>query len=213
MGVLQALEAIKLIAAGKLVAGEGEKAAEASMLLFSANSIPPFRSVRLRARRPKCFACSAEAGLSLESLSSGSLDYVLFCGVTSPVKILQPEERIEAREYERVLKGRGEKHLLIDVREKVQFDICSIEGSINVPFSTVYGSRALAEDGKNPVWVPETLAADAPIYIVCRLGNDSQVVARRLKESGLNENGRYIGDIRDGLKAWKEQVDSSWPDY
>jgi adenylyltransferase/sulfurtransferase len=49
--------------------------------------------------------------------------------------------------------------------------------------------------------------------VVCRLGNDSQVVARKLKESGLDKNGRYIGDIRGGLKAWKEQVDSSWPEY
>jgi len=107
MGVLQALEAIKLIAAGKLTAGEGEKAGEASMLLFSANSNPPFRSVRLRARRPKCFACSTEGGLTLDSLSGGSLDYVLFCGVTAPVKILEPQERIEATEYERVMKEEG----------------------------------------------------------------------------------------------------------
>jgi adenylyltransferase and sulfurtransferase len=214
MGVLQALEAIKLIAAGKLTAREGEKAGEASMLLFSANSNPPFRSVRLRARRAKCFACSAEAGVSLESLTSGSLDYVLFCGVTAPVKILEPEERIEAREYERVLKeGNGKEHLLVDVREKVQFDICSIEGSINVPFSTLQGNRALAADGEKPTWIPETLAPDAPIYLVCRLGNDSQIVSRKLKDSGLDKDGRYIGDIKDGLKAWKQQVDSSWPEY
>ncbi|PMD39531.1 molybdenum cofactor synthesis protein-like protein [Hyaloscypha variabilis F] len=214
MGVLQALEAVKLITAGKLRAAEGEKAAEASMLLFSANSNPPFRSVRLRARRPKCFACSAEGGLTLESLSSGSLDYVLFCGVTAPVKILRPEERIEASEYEKIMEERkGKEHLLVDVREKVQFDICSIKGSINVPFSTVQGSRALAPQGEKPPWIPESLAPDAPIYFVCRLGNDSQVVARKLKESGLDKEGRYIGDIKDGLKAWKEQVDSSWPEY
>ncbi|KAE9381236.1 molybdenum cofactor synthesis protein [Stipitochalara longipes BDJ] len=214
MGVLQALEAVKLIAAGKLRAGEGERAAEASMLLFSANSNPPFRSVRLRARRPKCFACSADGGLTLESLSSGSLDYVLFCGVTAPVKILAPEERIEAREYERIVKEEMEKeHLLVDVREKVQFDICSIGGSINVPFSTLQGNPALAAEGERPVWIPEVLPSDAPIYIVCRLGNDSQVIARKLKESGLDKDGRYIGDIKDGLKAWKEQVDTSWPEY
>lgn len=213
MGVLQALEAIKLIAAGKSTAREGEKAGEASMLLFSANSNPPFRSVRLRARRPKCFACSAEGGLTLESLSSGSLDYVLFCGVTAPVKILREEERIGAREYERVLNEDGKGHLLVDVREKVQFDICSIIGSVNVPFSTLQGNRALAAEGEKPAWIPETLPPNAPIYVVCRLGNDSQVVARKLKESGLDKDGRYIGDIKDGLRAWKEEVDSSWPEY
>jgi adenylyltransferase/sulfurtransferase len=214
MGVLQALEAIKLVAAGKLIAREGEKAGEASMLLFSANSNPPFRSVRLRARRAKCFACSAEGGLTLESLNSGSLDYVLFCGVTTPVKILEPEERIEAREYERIVKeGKGGAHLLVDVREKVQFDICSIEGSVNVPFSTLQGSGGLAAEGEKPIWIPKAFPSDAPIYLVCRLGNDSQVIARKLKESRLGKDGRYIGDIKDGLKAWKEQVDGSWPEY
>lgn len=163
MGVLQALEAIKLIFSGKLkgpediltpiVAGASEGQADAppspspspaTMHLFSANSSPPFRSVRLRARRPKCFACSSEAGLSLESLTRGSLDYALFCGNTMPVNVLTPEERIEAREYQAIRERRGKKnegerteneredareesqHLLIDVREKVQFDICNL---------------------------------------------------------------------------------------
>jgi adenylyltransferase/sulfurtransferase len=212
MGVLQALEAVKLISQGKLsAAGYGEgKGGEASMLLFSANSSPPFRNVRLRARRPKCFACSSESGLSLESLRSGSLDYVLFCGVNAPINILAPEERVEAREYER---RKGKEHLLVDVREKVQFDICSLEGSINVPFSTLQGARVGDGVQERPAWIPEPLPPDAPIYVVCRLGNDSQVVARKLKESGLDKNGRYIGDIKGGLKAWKEQVDSSWPEY
>lgn len=218
MGVLQALEAVKLIASGKLVppertdsGEEGKGKNDASMLLFSANSNPPFRSVRLRSRRPGCFACSAEGGLSLQSLSSGSLDYVLFCGAAAPVSIWKPAERVEAREYS---DARTKKeHLLVDVREKVQFDICSLEGSINVPFSTLQGSRAGAAVGERPQWLPESLAPDAPIYVVCRLGNDSQVVARNLKESGLDTNGRYIGDIKGGLKAWKEQVDSSWPEY
>jgi len=101
----------------------------------------------------------------------------------------------------------------LDVREKVQFDICSIEGSVNVPFSTLQGSRGWAAGGEKPVWIPETLPSDAPIYLVCRLGNDSQIIARKLKESGLGKDGRFIGDIKDGLKAWREQVDNSWPEY
>ena len=218
MGVLQALEAINLIASGKLKLPSSPDYAKinpASMLLFSANSNPPFRSVRLRSRRPGCFACSAEAGLSLESLSCGSLDYVLFCGVTAPVEILRPEERVEASELKRAIDGEGRKgHLLVDVREKVQFDICSIEGSINVPFSTLRGTQMGSKEGESLSWLPESLPIDAPIYVVCRLGNDSQVVARKLKEAGLDTNGaRYIGDIKGGLKSWKEQVDSSWPEY
>lgn len=214
MGVLQALEAVKLIAAGKLTPSQNEEGKkDASMLLFSANSNPPFRTVRLRSRRTKCFACSAEAGLTLDEISSGRLDYALFCGVTSPITILRPDERIEAKEYDKLKREKKREHLLVDVREKVQFDICNIEGSINIPFSTIQGSRAVAMDGLLPQWLPATLPPDAPIYVVCRLGNDSQLVTRKLKESGLNQSGRYVGDIKGGLKSWKEQVDSSWPQY
>lgn len=215
MGVLQAVEAIKLIVAGKLTPPEVNgregvdwKSSSASMLLFSANSPQPFRSVRLRSRRLGCFACSKDSGLTVESLKSGSLDYVLFCGLASPINILRPEERIQASEYTTL---KAKEHLLLDVREKVQFDICSLEGSINIPFSTLQG-RSLA-DGEVG-WIPENLADDAPIYVVCRLGNDSQVIARKLKDGGWDREGkRWVGDIKGGLKAWKEQVDGSWPEY
>jgi adenylyltransferase/sulfurtransferase len=238
MGVLQAGEALKMIASGKLVAPnpaldpypsteilvpngtEGIKrhitpVPEASMLLFSSLSTPPFRTLRLRSRRPNCFACSSTACLTLESLSSGSLDYVLFCGLTSPVKILLDSERISALEYEKLRKGK--KHVLLDVREKVQFDICSLPGAINIPFSAIHGNRPVEE---KPAWLPEDLPPDAPIYVVCRLGNDSQVIAKRIQESllGNDENGhkegkRWIGDIKGGLRAWREEVDRSWPEY
>lgn len=207
MGVLQAVEAIKYVASGKLDDPAAAKTGEpASMLLFSANSPQPFRSVKLRSRRKGCFACSEEAQLSLSSLTEGSLDYVLFCGLTAPLDVLKPEERVEAREYAERAK---EQHLLLDVREKVQFDICSLPGSINIPFSTFQGGK-----GIDSSLIPEGFPEQAPIYVVCRLGNDSQVIARKLKESGLGLDGsRYIGDIRGGLKFWKEQVDESWPEY
>lgn len=208
MGVLQAVEAVRYVAAGKLdVKSEvgSVRGEPTSMLLFSAHSAQPFRSVKLRSRRKGCFACSKEGQLSLQSLSSGSLDYVLFCGLTSPVNILKPEERVEAKEYAKI---KGKEHLLLDVREKVQFDICALPGSINIPFSIFQGK------GAGQCLLPKDLPDDTPIYIVCRLGNDSQVVTKKLKDSKLDSgSGRYIGDIKGGLRAWKEQVDPSWPEY
>ena len=222
MGVLQAGEVIKLVATGGLEPSYGSTTtdAEASinpiMLLYSANNAAtPFRTVRLRSRRPDCFACSTQAGLTLESLASGSLDYVAFCGLGKPVNVLEPEERIDAKEYAQARSKQGKQQLLIDVREKVQFDICSLEGSINVPFSEFQSSRRrTASVTEKLAWMPESLQQNAPIYVVCRLGNDSQVVTRQLKVMGLgNDERRFIGDIKGGFQAWKEQVDSSWPDY
>jgi adenylyltransferase/sulfurtransferase len=214
MGVLQAVEALKMIVQDKLhpppliTDREETKPAPTSMLLFSASSSQPFRSVRLRSRRSGCFACSKDSGLTLEGLKSGSLDYVLFCGLASLVNLLRPGERIEAKDYN---EEKSRKHLLVDVREKVQFEICHLPNSINIPFSTFQSSTS-DPDSALLRWIPESLPEQAPIYVVCRLGNDSQIVARKLQESKVGKE-RWIGDIKGGFKAWREQVDHSWPEY
>ncbi|KAI0175717.1 adenylyltransferase [Hypoxylon sp. FL1284] len=217
MGVLQALEAIKLI-----VAGAGKEADSApkepvapTLLLFSATSAMPFRSIRMRSRRPNCFACSSGSTLTLKELASGSLDYVQFCGVTTPVNVLQPEERISATRYNDILtEHRNTEHLLLDVREKEHFDIASIPGAINVPFSSLQsrGGSNIENQNSIPGYIPQALPADAPIYVVCRVGNDSQLVAQRLKEMGLEQDGkRVIRDIKGGMLAWKHEVDKTLP--
>ena len=222
MGVLQALEAIKLIVAGVSVKQTtrsefdlSEGSPPPSMTIFSSNSPTPFRHVRLRSRRPDCFACSAKAQLTVESLTSGSLDYVAFCGEVLPVELLSPEERVSAKEYAKLKEAGKKEHILIDVREKVQFEICSIPGSINVPFSSFQGGPVVSfEKEKQLEWMPHDISDNASIFVVCRLGNDSQMVVKKLKEEGWHRSGeRHIGDIQGGLKAWRNQVDSSWPDY
>lgn len=219
MGVLQALEAIKLIASGKLAAiGENDntsptpKTNPTTMLLFSTNGTSPFRNVRLKGRRSNCFACGEQPQLSPEQLKSGSMDYVMFCGMAHPVKLLSDEERIEAKEYEESIRKEEKDHLLVDVREKVQFDICNIEGSYNIPFSSFQGTRGNGDSLLSSL--TDKLDPKTPIYVVCRLGNDSQIVTKKMKEMGLDLKGdRYIGDIKGGLRSWKEQVDDSWPEY
>jgi adenylyltransferase/sulfurtransferase len=203
MGVLQALNTIKLIVNVDLEQGSKTGDGEAYMLLFSADSPQPFRSVKLRGRRKGCFACSTESQLSLESLASGSLDYALFCGLAAPINILASEERISVTEYQHLRSSSGE-HVLLDVREKVQFDICHLEGSVNIPFSAF-------QVGKDISWMPADVKENVPIYVICRLGNDSQIVTRKLKD--LERGKRHFGDIKGGFKAWREQVDTSWPDY
>ncbi|KAI1498755.1 adenylyltransferase [Biscogniauxia marginata] len=220
MGVLQALEAIKLIAAGAGSKGKGgssvaEEPTTPSLLLFSATSSAPFRSIRMRSRRPKCFACSADSALTLKELKSGSLDYVQFCGVNTPVDVLRPEERISATDYNNILTERpDQKCLLLDVREKEHFNIASIPGAVNVPFSTFQARNKATVNGEEsrPDWLPAETPDDAAIYIVCRVGNDSQLVTQKLKDMGLDRHGeRFIGDIQGGMRAWKQEVDRTMP--
>lgn len=219
MGVLQALEAIKVITSTE------DEVRPPSLHIFSAYSSPPFRSIKLRSRRANCAVCSAERQVTLDTLRSGLTDYVFFCGSVSPEAVLTAEERIAPREYRAMYpaptEGAPEKTpTLIDVREKVQYDICNLAESINIPISTIQASAAGSGDETGsslPAWLPPEIASTDstdPIYVVCRMGNDSQLAVRRLKELGLDRGGaRVVADIQGGFRAWREQVDPEWPEY
>ncbi|KAK8056236.1 adenylyltransferase and sulfurtransferase UBA4 [Apiospora rasikravindrae] len=209
MGVLQALEAIKLVAAGPPPSHE---VPAPSLLLFSAVGTPTFRSMRMRGRRSDCSACGMSSSLTPDALKSGMVDYVLFCGVRSPVRVLAPDERITAAAYSNMLaENPGFAHVLLDVRDREHHAIASIPGAVNVPFSMFQRTDMGGQDGTRPDWLPESLPPDAPIYVVCRVGNDSQVAARKLKEMRTGSEHRFIGDIQGGMEAWKKEVDKSIP--
>ncbi|KAG6194831.1 hypothetical protein E4U10_002496 [Claviceps purpurea] len=224
MGVLQALEAIKLIARGETetaVQGEASPREQPpqTMLLFSGVAdapTPPFRSVRMRGKRPNCFACGQDTNLTLDHLRL-SMDYVQFCGVAGkPAQLLKPEERVSPDAYRRLVQAgpTTPPPVLIDVRSEEHFGLASIPGSINVPISRFMGHRR-SPSSTEESWPDKVLAdlpADAPIYVVCREGNDSQLAAAKLKELGLDRGGeRFVGDIEGGLRAWKGSVDGSLP--
>ena len=231
MGVLQALEAIKLLTAHPGIAGEATPSP--SLLLFSAYSNPCFRSIRLRGRKEDCAVCSTQATVTVASLQSGSLDYIQCCGTLAPVQTLSPKERISpgalaelvdhsTLDHEPLARDPG--HIVVDVRDSVQFDLCSLPDSINIPFSSITrtrGANASQEtvlsqaSSRHQEWAEKLQASpEKPILVVCRLGNDSQLTVKIMKELGLDQDGkRWIGDLEGGLRAWRERIDASFPDY
>jgi adenylyltransferase/sulfurtransferase len=122
--------------------------------------------------------------------------------------LLKPDERVTAKEYDELSKLENKDMLLVDVREKEHFDLCNISGSVNIPISRFMSARGEA----TPEGWPSDLPHSTPIYVVCRVGNDSQIAAQKLKDLGLGNNGeRFIGDILGGIKSWKDTVDPSVP--
>ncbi|KAL1895901.1 hypothetical protein Sste5346_004999 [Sporothrix stenoceras] len=220
MGVLQALEAIRVL----VTVPPTESVPSPTLTLFSAGgagglAAPSFRTVRLKGRRENCFACSEDAPLKkLGSLgdvdNNGWPDYVQFCGGSTAVTqhILQPEERVSVTDFRKLHNQQDstQKHWLLDVREKEFYNMGSISGAINIPYSKTQTGKAV--DGL-PSWLPEGITEETtPIYLVCRVGNDSQVVTRQLKTLGLDKGGsRFVGDVEGGILAWKRQVDSTMP--
>ena len=119
------------------------------------------------------------------------------------MRLLSPHERLSPAEYAAV-RASQPGHLLVDVREREHFSLGAIPGAVNVPMSRLHRGGP----------VPELDAAppDAPIYLVCRVGNDSQLAARKLRDRGLDAGGRrFIGDIAGGVRAWRDDVDATMP--
>ena len=223
MGVLMAIEALKILSPS-LQEHENQYTTKASyhpvspsLLLYSAYSNPPFRSIKLRGKRKGCPSCSDTATITEESFKSASSDYAAFCASISPTAPVNTS-RISAKEYSNVREVTGSPHILVDVREKVQFDICHLKGSINLPYSE------LSQDPESSInKLDDTInsrnphiADRASLYLICRYGNDSQRAANTFKElSRSRPQARYDvrGDISGGLRAWRQSIDPGFPDY
>ncbi|KAF2839456.1 Molybdopterin-synthase sulfurtransferase [Patellaria atrata CBS 101060] len=243
MGVLQALEAIKLICAGINSEEPVESRDRPILHIFSgrpgATSPFQFRAIPFRGRKSNCAVCSSFATITKESLTSGSLDYQKFCGILNPVTALRAEERVSVEDFaESISKPMTEvrsakrtdsrKYTVVDVREKVQFELGNLPGSINIPYSelchvtrsdnvSMSAQKESSKDGQpTPAWVTtlSKTSPDASIYVICRLGNDSQLAVQKMKEYGLGKGSeRFIADIKGGFSSWREMVDPTFPDY
>ncbi|KAI8346211.1 adenylyltransferase [Mortierella sp. GBAus27b] len=195
IGCLQALEAIK-------VATKSNADSAPTMTLFSANSTTMFRTVKLRKKKAECIVCGDSPTITK------LIDYVRFCGSSATDKtpdlfLIPYNERLTCESYNKLREG-SVPHLLLDVREKVQFDICSLPNSINVPLNEL----------PNKIdQVKEHLGAhnDRPVYVVCRRGNDSQPAVRILQEHAITTG--EVKDIIGGLDTWALRVDPEFPRY
>jgi hypothetical protein len=122
IGSLQALEALK-IASGM------EPLYSQQLLLFDALG-GGFRTIRLRPRQPQCAVCGENPSIT------ALIDYELFCGSRADdkekrVDILDPELRVSPQEYSKVVSG-GKPHLMLDVREEVEYQICHLPHSRSI---------------------------------------------------------------------------------
>lgn len=113
--------------------------------------------------------------------------------------------------------------VLLDVREAVQFEICALPHSLNVPLKDL---TTKPKDGTNNK-IAEVLrkASGRPICVICRRGVDSVTATHRLLQYvdgqgsdspdgkvGAKHN-RKIYNVDGGLDEWHKQVDPTFPVY
>ncbi|KAG0189923.1 Molybdenum cofactor synthesis protein 3 [Apophysomyces sp. BC1034] len=195
IGTLQALEAIKTAIGANINDPP-------TMLIFSGFNSHLFRTMKLRGKKNGCAACGENPTIT------ELIDYVQFCGSEAAdhaldLSVLAPNERIGVKEY-RTLIEQDKSHILVDVRPDVQFDICSLPNSLNIPLDELEKRIGELKDKMDR----ENLTSD-DVYTVCRLGNDSQLAVRMLEKHGI----KGTRDIVGGLNKWSTDVDEMFPIY
>jgi molybdopterin/thiamine biosynthesis adenylyltransferase/rhodanese-related sulfurtransferase len=183
IGVLQAIEAIKLIIGiGDSLIGR--------LLSFDALKLR-FREFKIR-KDPKCPICGDHP--TIHEL----IDYDQFCGIPQADAEAAKEmdvPTINATEL-RAKIDRKEKFVLVDVREPFEYEICNIPGSKLIPL------------GELPARLSELDSAD-DIVLHCKVGGRSAKALKVLQEAGF----RKLSNLRGGITAWADEVDPSVPKY
>lgn len=184
IGTLQATETIKLIL------GIGEPLI-GRLLLYDALQMR-FEEVKLR-KNPKCPVCGENPTVT------ELIDYEAFCGMPAHDREdgsgLASEWEITPRELKERLE-RGERIVIVDVREPHEWDIVHIEGARLIPL------------GELAARVHELDSADQ-IVLHCKTGARSARALEFLRGIGY----RKLKNLKGGINAWAREVDPRLPTY
>ncbi len=183
IGVVQATETIKLIL------GKGQSLSGRLMLYDSLNM--KFRELKLQPNpvRPV-----------IEKL----IDYEMFCGIPQAnaaeeeAKSMIPEMTVT--ELKTLLDSSAEDYLLLDVRNPHEYEIAKIPGSVLIPLPDI-------ENGNGVAQVKEALNGHK-LIAHCKMGGRSAKALAILKENGIEGT-----NVKGGITAWSNEVDSSVPTY
>ncbi|PVV01543.1 hypothetical protein BB560_004037 [Smittium megazygosporum] len=228
IGCLQALQAVKIILSSHPSTLNSNNTVSSSssntspntnkyyMTTFSAFAVPQFKSIQIRGRQPSCEVCGDNPNIK------HLIDYPAFCGASQsddPVmlKVLDEKDpfRISCTNFAK-LRVSNPNHILLDVREKSQYDICSLRESIHIPFSDL---QALVQADSSQDSIPtfsnftqileKSKTYNTPIYCICRRGNLSQLAVVTLRNYGLENCYQIDG----GLTEWQKSIDPLFPSY
>jgi sulfur-carrier protein adenylyltransferase/sulfurtransferase len=183
-GIIGSLQAMETL---KLILGIGTPLI-GRLLLFDALAMK-FRELKLK-KNPDCPVCGTHRTITK------LIDYEEFCGVRgeeAPAPQTSVPE-MTPRELKARL-DRGDDLFILDVREPHEFQICNLNGKL-IPL------------GDLPRRVNE-LDSSREIVAHCRSGKRSAEAAEFLKKSGF----RKIWNLKGGILAWSDEVDSSVPKY
>jgi rhodanese-related sulfurtransferase len=160
------------------------------LLLFDALEMST-TFVALR-KNPKCKVCGPEPEIT------GLIDYEAFCGTPAHDHSrgsAGEEWDISPRQLAERIRS-GPPLQLVDVREPVELQVSRLPGAIVIPFGQLAARL-------------EELDKKQDIVLFCRTGNRSSRALQIMVQAGFTK----VKNLRGGINAWVETVDSSLMKY
>jgi adenylyltransferase/sulfurtransferase len=181
IGCIQATEAVKLILGrGTLLVGR--------LLLYDALEMR-FQEFKVR-RNPKCPLCGDHPTITR------LIDYDQFCGVRgqeAPAAAAPAEITVE--ELKSRL-DRGDRIVVLDVRNPEEFQICRIAGSVLIPLPEL--PQRLGE-----------LDREHEMVVHCKSGMRSARAIGFLKQQGFSK----LSNLKGGILAWADRIEPGMAKY
>ncbi|EIW65488.1 hypothetical protein TREMEDRAFT_36246 [Tremella mesenterica DSM 1558] len=205
VGTGMATEAIKVIMGL-------EEDSNGTLHILDLLSVPMIRSVKLRPPRVKCTFCGPSSTLP-DDLNE--VDYETFCAGLASSTFASGSEKGRHRARNAMLRLQKlveifedmENTVVIDTRPEVEYDMCHLPLTINIPLSDILRS-------------PSSIPKSQQVIFICKRGNDSLIAAR---DSDVGSAGDcdveqnmvnvLVTDVIGGLEAWSREVDETFPIY
>jgi sulfur-carrier protein adenylyltransferase/sulfurtransferase len=183
-GIVGCIQATEIL---KLALGKGQSLI-GRLVLFNALEMK-FRELKLR-RDPECPICGEHPSIT------ELIDYEMFCGIQPEAQENGNPDEVTVQEMKKALENPALGIMVIDVREPDEYEIAHIHGVPLVPLSQI--EQRFTE-----------LDPNAQYYLHCKSGVRSMKALRFLRGQGF----KYLKNVKGGITAWSEEIDSSVPRY
>jgi len=191
IGCLQSMETVKWIT------GVGENLS--GRLLIVDSLTMGFRKLNLK-KDPDCPLCGNTPHITEIRQDAYSFECSTESGDArdpdAEIDMENPPFEINIQQARELIETPGIPIHVLDVREPHEVEICSIEGSSNIPLGTL-GDR----------W--KSIPPDQPVLVLCHHGGRSSRATQLLRDKGV----RKAMNIAGGIDQWAVQVDPTMKRY
>ena len=176
-------------------------------LLLYDSSQSTFLRIKKPPRQEKCPVSGTDPTITTmeESFAASQIARgPSYCTANTASQGISEYLSLSCAEYDNI-RVRGDPHVLLDVRVKEQFDLCSLPGAINIPLASI--PQRMEE-------LSELSNGTKPVYCICRRGIASIAATNIIAEGALKHTSIHsVKNITGGYNSWRSNIDKSFPKY